>query len=132
MGGVTVGEGATVSDRGRTGESLTPMVAPLPMLAASTPNALQWLERLDAFFDMHGTAEERKAAMLRFYLTDELRQVLPGLGVEAGDSYGKVRQTLLTYLHEDSGGIVARNLFFSRRQQGNESLQAFMANLRIL
>uniref|UniRef100_A0A5S6QVE4 CCHC-type domain-containing protein n=1 Tax=Trichuris muris TaxID=70415 RepID=A0A5S6QVE4_TRIMR len=132
MGSVASGEGVTNGDRGRIGESLTPMGAPLPMLGASTPNALHWFERLDAFFEMHGTAEERKAAVLRFYLTDELRQVLPGLGVETGDSYGKVRQTLLTYLQEDSGGIVARNLFFSRRQQGNERLQAFMANLRIL
>uniref|UniRef100_A0A5S6QKF6 Uncharacterized protein n=1 Tax=Trichuris muris TaxID=70415 RepID=A0A5S6QKF6_TRIMR len=65
------------------------MVAPLPMLPASTPNALHWFERLDAFFDTNGTAEERKAAVLRFYLTDQLRQILPGLGVEAGDSYGK-------------------------------------------
>uniref|UniRef100_A0A5S6Q0K1 Uncharacterized protein n=1 Tax=Trichuris muris TaxID=70415 RepID=A0A5S6Q0K1_TRIMR len=103
MGDITSGEDFTNGDRGRIGESLSPMVTPLPMLAASTPNTLQWFERLDAFLDMHSTAEERNAAVLRFYLTDELRTVLPSLGMEACDSYGKVRQTLLTYLHEDSG-----------------------------
>ncbi|KHJ40074.1 hypothetical protein D918_09867 [Trichuris suis] len=58
--------------------------------------------------------------------------MLPGLGVEAGDDYGKIRQTLLAYLQEEGTGIVARNLFFTRRQQENERLQTFMAHLRIL
>ncbi|KHJ42434.1 hypothetical protein D918_07563 [Trichuris suis] len=112
---------------GRTNLALS-----MPMLATDTPNPFQWFERLEAFFDVQETPESRKASVLRFYLADDLRQMLPGLGVEAGDDYGKIRQTLLAYLQEDGTGIVARNLFFTRRQQENERLQTFMAHLRIL
>ncbi|KHJ40540.1 hypothetical protein D918_09430 [Trichuris suis] len=104
----------------------------MPMLTTDTPNALQWFERLEAFFDVQATPKSRKAAVLRFYLADDLRQMLPGLGIEAENDYEKIRQTLLGYLHEDSTGIVARNSFFTRRQQEEERLQTFMAHLRIL
>uniref|UniRef100_A0A5S6QQ76 Reverse transcriptase n=1 Tax=Trichuris muris TaxID=70415 RepID=A0A5S6QQ76_TRIMR len=123
---------ATNGDRGRIVPEATQFPLPLPVLAADTSNAAQWFERLEAFFEVHGTAEDRKAGVLRFYLADNLRQLLPGLGVEAGDSYDRIRQTLLRYLRDDTSGIVARTSFFSRKQLENERLQAFMANLRVL
>uniref|UniRef100_A0A5S6QKC3 CCHC-type domain-containing protein n=1 Tax=Trichuris muris TaxID=70415 RepID=A0A5S6QKC3_TRIMR len=104
----------------------------LPPLEANAANAAQWFERLEAFFEIHGTANERKAAVLRFYLSDELRQLLPGLGASTGDSYEELRRTLVQYLRDEGVGIVARNAFFSRRQREEERLQAFMAHLRML
>ncbi|KFD45714.1 hypothetical protein M513_13419 [Trichuris suis] len=129
---------ATIGDRGRTCDSSQQFTAglaghiALPTLSSSTENVGLWFERMEDYFELTETPPQKKLPLLKFYLDDTLRRVLPALNVSSSDDYESVRAKLLSYLGGEKDPRIVRGQFFSRVQKAQEKTSAYMMELRRL
>uniref|UniRef100_A0A5S6QWK9 RNA-directed DNA polymerase n=1 Tax=Trichuris muris TaxID=70415 RepID=A0A5S6QWK9_TRIMR len=129
---------ATIGDRGRICDSAQQFTAglaghiALPALSSTTENVGLWFERMEDYFELTETPPQKKMPLLKFYLDDTLRQVLPALGVSSSDDYESARSKLLSYLGGEKDPRIVRGQFFSRIQKAQEKTSAYMMELRRL
>ncbi|KFD60998.1 hypothetical protein M514_26805 [Trichuris suis] len=128
---------ATIGDRGRICDSSQQFTAgfaghiALPTLSSSTENVGLWFERMEDYFELTETPQ-KKLPLLKFYLDDTLRRVLPALNVSSSDDYESARAKLLSYLGGEKDPRIVRGQFFSRIQKAQEKTSAYMMELRRL
>ncbi|KFD46802.1 hypothetical protein M513_12330 [Trichuris suis] len=87
---------ATIGDRGRICDSSQQFTAglaghiALPTLSSSTENVGLSFERMEDYFELTETPPQKKLPLLKFYLDDTLRRVLPALNVSSSDCFNIV------------------------------------------
>ncbi|KFD63185.1 hypothetical protein M514_24660 [Trichuris suis] len=87
---------------------------------------------MEDYFELTETPPQKKLPLLKFYLDDTLRRVLPALNVSSSDDYESVRAKLLSYLGGEKDPRIVRGQFFSRVQKAQEKTSAYMMELRRL